>query len=198
MDIGQFIHIKWCIWAGWRLNEFHCCCQNGQTIMCRWNKLIVLFVQSFSFNSSWLQVDHSEIYKKSICCLNQRNIQNIPHFVTKNHQITQEMQPLPTTHRVLIWLSMCPADEFATCTQKVLYLANTLFVLIVNTSSFFACLRYCIKNTSIDFDSSTFAFMVAIGEFGLIYSMIALIQMRHRIDDTFTSLTTIYNCSRLN
>lgn len=102
------------------------------------------------------------------------------------------MQPLATTQLMMAWLSMCSADESRFPRQQAGHIAHTLSVLVLIVSSFIASVAYCLKYFSINFNSATFAFMVAIGDFGLIYFMIAAIQMRQEIDSIFTSLSTIY------
>lgn len=109
------------------------------------------------------------------------------------------MQPLPTTCLMMTWLSMCPADELTTTRQqKSGYIAYTLAVFILNVICFVASLVYCLKFFSIDFDGAAFAFMAAIGEFGLIYFMITAILMRHQIRNIFLNLSMIYKTSRFS
>lgn len=109
-----------------------------------------------------------------------------------------KVQPLATTKLMMTWLSMCPAEESATIRQKRLYIAYTSAILIVNVIAFSASLAYCIKFFSVDFDSAMFACMVVIGSFGFIYFIIAAIRMHHQIDDTFESLSTIYENRKFN
>ena len=106
------------------------------------------------------------------------------------------MKPLATTQLMMTWLSMCPADESSTKRQKMAHIAYTLAVFIINVICLAASLVFCLEHISIDFDSAIFAFMVCIGEFGLIYFMIVSIQMRHQIAEIFTGLSTIYKSSK--
>lgn len=108
----------------------------------------------------------------------------------------KKMRPLATTQQMMIWYSMCSADKSVTCPQKRRYVAYTSVVLIIEMIGFVASLAYCIKFIRIDFDSAAFAFMVGIGDFGLIYIMIAAIQLRQQIADLFTSLSEIYKARK--
>lgn len=98
---------------------------------------------------------------------------------------------------MMTWLCMCPTeDESTTLLQRMAYIVYTWTILLLNILSLFATLTFCWKYASIDFDGSTFASMVAIGDLGWIYFMVAAIVMRHQIGDIFTKLSTIYNCSK--
>ena len=108
------------------------------------------------------------------------------------------MQPLATTQLMLTWLSMCSADESATIQQKWGYIAHTLAILILDITCFVASLVYCFEFFTIDFNGAAFGFLGAVGQFAVIYFLIVAIQMRHQIDDIFTSLTTIYKSSKCN
>lgn len=93
---------------------------------------------------------------------------------------------------------MCSADESTTLRQKNIYTSYTLAILFLNATNFIASLAYCLVFFPTDFDGAAFAFMVAAGEFGHIYFMIAAIRMRHQIDGIFTSMLTIYKNSKPN
>lgn len=109
------------------------------------------------------------------------------------------MQPLATSRLLLEWLSMCPVDESTSTTrQKFGRIAHTLFVFMMNVICSVASAAYCIKFALVDFNSASFAFMIIIGQFGLIYFMIAAFRMRDQIGDIFTSLSMIYEKCELN
>lgn len=112
--------------------------------------------------------------------------------------IPLKMQPLPTTRRMLMCLSMCSVDESSNSMQKKIYVAFTLTILFSNVICFMTSLTYCLKFISINFNGAVFGFMIAVGLFGLIYTFIIAISMRHRMDGVITSLSTIYNCSEYN
>lgn len=109
-----------------------------------------------------------------------------------------EMEPLATTRRMLTWLCMCPADELSTLRQKLPYVAHTSAILLIHLVSFVASVVFCVKHIKNDFNGATFAFMICIGEVGLVYSLIVGIFMCHQIGDIFTHLSTIYKSSELN
>lgn len=109
-----------------------------------------------------------------------------------------KMPPLTTTHRWMTWLSMCPADGSATAVQRTIYIAHSLTFFILNVSCFSASLAFFLIFYSTDFDGAMFAFMIAIGQFGLIYFMLAAILMRYKIGCTFARLSTIYDSSKYN
>lgn len=119
-------------------------------------------------------------------------------YLQRKFIIPANMRPLATTQLMMTWLSMCSADESTTIRQKRSHIAYTLAILVVNVIGCSASLVYCLKFISSDFDSSTFAFMVGIGHFGAIYFMVALILMRHQIDNIFTSLSAFYNTCKFN
>lgn len=108
------------------------------------------------------------------------------------------MYPLASTRQILTWLSMCPAKKSATSRQRSGYFLYTLAIATVIGIGFVTSVVYCFQFISIDFDGAAFAFQIAIGEFGLIYFMIAAIGMRHRIANIFTSLSKIYKNSKFN
>lgn len=90
---------------------------------------------------------------------------------------------------------MCTADESSTERQKKAYVAHTWATLFFSVVAFLASVVYCLKYISIDFEGAMFAFMVAVGEFGMIYFMVVAIRMRHQIDNIFASLSAIYKSS---
>lgn len=115
-------------------------------------------------------------------------------------EISPKMQPLVTTRRLMTWLSMCPrADKSPNARPKKAYVvAHTFTVLSLNFIGFIAPIAFCLKYISIDFNGTTFAFMIIIAEFGVIYFLIIAILMRHHIDSVFTSLSAIYKSSKFN
>lgn len=102
------------------------------------------------------------------------------------------MRPLATTHLLMTWLSMCPADEPISRRQKICHVANTLTALIANLIHCTAGAAYCLRYFSVDFSGAAFAVMAAIGTIGLDYSLIMAIQMREQIGDIFRDLTAIH------
>lgn len=93
---------------------------------------------------------------------------------------------------------MCPVDETTTRRQRIAYIAHTLAILIICVISITTGLAYCIKFISIDFDGAVFGFMAGIAEFGIIYVLIAAVQMRYQIELIFTGLSRIYKSSKFN
>lgn len=108
-----------------------------------------------------------------------------------------KMQPLATTRKLMMWLCMCPVDETTTRRQRIAYIAHTLAILIICVISITTGLAYCIKFISIDFDGAVFGFMAGIAEFGIIYVLIAAVQMRYQIELIFTGLLRIYKSSKM-
>lgn len=108
------------------------------------------------------------------------------------------MEPLATTRRIMVWLCMYPANESATPQQKLAYATHTSVILFFHLVSFVASLVFCVKYVSIDFNGAIFAFMIGIGELGLIYYLIVAVLMRHQIESIFSSLSTIYESSKFN
>lgn len=108
------------------------------------------------------------------------------------------MQPLATTRRMMTWLSMCSAKESSSARQKIAFVAYTLTFLCLNLIGFVASIAFCWKYFTIDFNGATFAFLIAIGEFGVIYFMFVAILMCYQIESIFTSLSTIYKSSEFN
>lgn len=105
----------------------------------------------------------------------------------------QKMQPLATSRLMLEWISSCSVDKSTTTArQKFGQTAHTLFIVMINVTSSIASVVYCFKFGSIDFNNATFAFMITIGQFGLIYFLFAAFQMRHQIADIFNNLSQIY------
>lgn len=112
--------------------------------------------------------------------------------------VPSKMRPLATTRFMLTWFSMCSPDKSTTPRQKNHYIAHTSAVLSILVIGCVTCLAYCFTFFSRDFEGATYAFMVAVAQFGAIYAMIATIQMRDRIDDVLTNLSTIYRNSKLH
>lgn len=108
------------------------------------------------------------------------------------------MQPLTTTRQMMMWLCMCPIDEATARRQHIAYIAHTLTILIICLISITTGLAYCIEFISVDFDGAVFGFMAGIAEFGIIYVLIAAINMRHQIEPIFTGLSRIYKSSKFN
>lgn len=107
------------------------------------------------------------------------------------------MQPLLTTNRMMMWLSMCSADQSSTQRQRIAYVAFTSAIFLVNLISFLASLTYVFTFFSTNFDNVVFSFMTMTGEFGMIYIMIVAILMKSEIVEIFKSLSTIYKTSKL-
>lgn len=125
------------------------------------------------------------------------NISIISQLLAMKKNCKPKVQPLATSRQMLMWLSMCPADELMEASRKNAYAAYTWIIFIINLISFIASLAFCSAYISTDFDSSTLAFMLSVGELGLIYFMIAGIRMRHQIEQIFKGLSTIYDSSKL-
>lgn len=107
------------------------------------------------------------------------------------------MRPLATTQLMMTWLSMCPADKSTSPWKKRFYVANTCTVFIANLIHFTASLVFCVKHYSVDFGGAAFAVMATSGTFGLMYSLIAALQMREPIGAIFTGLSTIYKTRKI-
>lgn len=121
---------------------------------------------------------------------------NAKNFITKKIHLIRKMRPLVTSHRIMVYLSMCSPDELPTSRQKWIHIACTTAVLFLNVFCCVGSFVYFLKYISIAFDGAMLALMVAIGEFGLIYFMIAAILMRQQIKKIFTNTSTIYKCSK--
>lgn len=109
-----------------------------------------------------------------------------------------KIKPLATTKLMMTWLSMCPADKSMSHGQKMRYIANTVTVFVANGIHFTASLIFILKYHSTDFGGAAFAFMATSGTLGLIYSLIAALQLRKQIGNIFTSLSTIYDRCKFN
>lgn len=116
----------------------------------------------------------------------------ILHCIAMENYSIGTTQPLKTTQKMMMWFSMCSTDESSTQRQKQQYIVYTSVVLIIEVIGFVASLTYCFKYIITDFDGAAFAFMIGIGDFGLIYIMIAAIQLRQQIANIFESLSRIY------
>lgn len=93
----------------------------------------------------------------------------------------------------LVWLRICPSDESTVRWQN---LAHTTFAVTLLTGlicMMAACLTFCWRFVSIDFERSVFSFMVAVAEFTVIYmALVGILLLRHKIRTIFDSLATIY------
>lgn len=107
------------------------------------------------------------------------------------------MQPLVSIRRIMTWLSMCPSDKSSNARQKNSYVACTLALLFFDFVYLSTSLVFCWEFILIDFESSTFAVMIVIGEIGVLYFIISAISMRHQIGGIFKRLSTIYKDSEL-
>lgn len=126
------------------------------------------------------------------------NISKPKHHLYCWQKTNWKMEPLVTVRRLMMWISMCPADKSATPQQKWAYKCFTWAVLLFNVIGLIAPLAFCLKYFSVDFNGATFAFMIVIAEFGVIYFLIVAIQMRHQIESIFKNLTIIYNNREFN
>lgn len=107
------------------------------------------------------------------------------------------MEPLPTTRRSLIWLSMCPSDGSPSRWQKLAYTIYTMFCLGTILACIGGNLAFCIKFVSIDLGRSMFSFMFMVAELSIIYvALIGIFSMSHKIDNIFKTLSTIYNACK--
>lgn len=103
------------------------------------------------------------------------------------------MEPLKTTHRCLIWLCMCPAEETASRWQKFAYNTFGTIVLVAIISGFVANVVFCVRFISIDLERSMFAVMFVAAQFGVIYmALVAIFFKRQKINTIFKNLTIIY------
>lgn len=102
------------------------------------------------------------------------------------------MEPLVTNQRCLIWLCMCPADEFTSRWQKLAHITFTITGLVLTAIGIVGGLTFCMTFVSIDLGRSMFSCVFVVAEFSVIYmALVALLLMRHKIGSIFDNLTKI-------
>lgn len=107
------------------------------------------------------------------------------------------MEPLVTNRRCLVWLCICPADEYTSRWQKLAYIIFAMFVSSGLIGGSAACLAFSWKFLSIDLGRAMFAFTFVAAEFTAIYmALVGVISMRRKIDTIFKNLSTIYKNSK--
>lgn len=104
------------------------------------------------------------------------------------------MEPLRTTHRVLIWLSVCSPDNSTSKTMRTAYAIFAFIVHFSNACNLTAGAVFSLKFMSIDLEQSLYASINVFGNIGIIYPCIyAAYFKRDEIRQIFEKLTTIYS-----
>jgi len=106
------------------------------------------------------------------------------------------MKILVANHRVLMWLSLCPADESSSIKTKLLYsfVGLSLFITIV---SFLVCSGvFFFKIIMIDLEEGLYAFAQIVAISSTTYMTITAFLLRDQINSIFKSLSTIYDESK--
>lgn len=103
------------------------------------------------------------------------------------------MEPLATNRQCLIWLCICPADESTDRWRKVAHIICATSALTAIFSGFVSSVVCAWKFISIDVGRTMFAFTFLSGEIATLYmALIAMLLLRHKIDEIFKKLSMIY------
>lgn len=101
------------------------------------------------------------------------------------------MQQLPTTKRVLVLLCMCSADGCFSKWEKSGRISFAFVIFALNLCFFGVHVASAIGFLPINYEDSLYAFIGAVGIFGVIYTMIAAFYLRHQISAIFLNLSEI-------
>lgn len=82
------------------------------------------------------------------------------------------MQPLVTTHRIIVWMFMCTPDKSTSGFKKCLYFAFLVGVLVGNVGVLFACGAFFLRYVSVDLEQSLHPVMNVGATFGVNYACI--------------------------
>lgn len=106
------------------------------------------------------------------------------------------MKPLVTNHRVLTWLSLCSADENTSKREKrcyILFAAINYFIFIF----FLACsIAYFFTFIQTDLEKSLGSLFQIAACSGIIYMLIVIFFLRHKISAIFIKLSDVYKASK--
>lgn len=106
------------------------------------------------------------------------------------------MKPLETTKRVLTWLCVCPADESTSIKQKKMYAIFTFMVCFSCISGFLGSVAFFIKFMKSDLENSLIALIVLAACAAIIIGIIVAFLFRHKINEIFEDLSTIYSACK--
>lgn len=103
------------------------------------------------------------------------------------------MEPLVTNRQCLIWLRICPADEFTSRRQKLAYTIFAVFVVIGLVCGLAGSLSSGWKFMSIDLGESVYAFVYSIALIIVLFmALVGQIVLPHKIVSIFDNLKAIY------
>ena len=108
------------------------------------------------------------------------------------------MQPLGTTKRILIALSLYPTNNANDASNKCQISLRTVFpiVLFISTLAGLASeMGFVWKYAATNLDECLFSFMASIMSIGSVYTIIIAFSLRHRIPFIFDNLSAIYEAS---
>lgn len=104
------------------------------------------------------------------------------------------MEPLPTTKRTLIWLSICRVDSGATSKwKKIAYILFPSMCLFITLCMVAACGAFIFKFRSINLADCIYSFMVATLFINSTYIMLTAFSSRQKISTIFVQLSEIYD-----
>lgn len=105
------------------------------------------------------------------------------------------MEPLMTNHRVMMWLSMIPADELTNKKDRMTYVASTFIVTAITSCSLCSSILSVLFYLPIDFETCVYAIFQVAAEAAVLNLIVIALFKRHRIASIFAKLAEIFNAS---
>lgn len=106
------------------------------------------------------------------------------------------MKPLPTNQKMLACMCILPADENSSKRERILNVASTLALIVVELCIFISSGAFIMKNVSTDLEVSLYGVFQVVASFGLTYMMISGIIFRRKIAAMIQTLSNLYDESK--
>ena len=108
------------------------------------------------------------------------------------------MKPLATSHRVMTWVCLLPANENTSKWEKRSYIALNVILVLTVLALFSSSLTYVIKFRSIDSEGAFFSLFTTAGATAMGNTIIVAFVFRHKIPPFFEQLAEVYEkCTHL-
>lgn len=106
------------------------------------------------------------------------------------------MRPLETNRCIMTWLCLHPANDNTSTVMKLVYMGITVACISSQLSIFLASIVHFWKFMWIDFGMALKAFWAIVVFGALLYSIIIMLFSRQKIEQTYETLSLIYDASK--
>lgn len=104
-------------------------------------------------------------------------------------------RPMDTNRRILMWVSVIPADKGTSTIKKIVYKMLSLIIFVTVLSVSIASLAFYFKFASSDLQKSLYALAQIAAFTSMTYTIIVTFCIRHKVPAIFKSLYKICETS---